>query len=357
MDLNDTPEQAEYRARARDWLEQHADEAPKITRDDITPEVIDARRKWQGKLAEAGFVGITWPREYGGQGLGPLEQVVFTQELSRAKLPGILDVIGIGMLGPTIIAHGTEEQKQPLPRPDAARRRGLVPALLRARRGLRPGRHPVAGQAPGRRHLARVGPEGVDDQRAVRVLRPDDGPHRRRRPQAQGPDHVRRAHGRRRRDRAAAAPDLRRGPLQRGLLRRRGARRGRARRPGRQWLGRGADHAHVRARGHRPGRRRLRLARRPLRHRAGRRRGRVRRPGDAPAPGRGRGRPPVAALHRLPAALAAAARPGPRPRGRPGQDHHDPGGDRGGRPPRRRARPRRPRRQRVGRHGLRAARG
>ena len=111
MDLNDTPEQAEYRARARDWLEQHADEAPKITRDDITPEVIDARRKWQGKLAEAGFVGITWPREYGGQGLGPLEQVVFTQELSRAKLPGILDVIGIGMLGPTIIAHGTEEQK------------------------------------------------------------------------------------------------------------------------------------------------------------------------------------------------------------------------------------------------------
>jgi alkylation response protein AidB-like acyl-CoA dehydrogenase len=112
MDLNDTPEQAEYRARVRDWLEQHADEAPKITRDDITPEVIDARRRWQGKLAEAGFVGITWPREYGGQGLGPLEQVVFTQELSRAKLPGILDVIGIGMLGPTIIAHGTEEQKQ-----------------------------------------------------------------------------------------------------------------------------------------------------------------------------------------------------------------------------------------------------
>ena len=47
-------------------------------------------------------------------------------------MPGILDVIGVGMLGPTIIAHGTDEQKQPLPRADAARRRGLVPALLRA---------------------------------------------------------------------------------------------------------------------------------------------------------------------------------------------------------------------------------
>jgi alkylation response protein AidB-like acyl-CoA dehydrogenase len=112
VDLNDTPEQVRYRARVRSWLEQHAAEAPQITRDDITPEVIDARRAWQRKLAEAGFVGIPWPKEYGGQGLGPVEHVVFTQELTRARLPGILDMIGIGMLGPTIIAHGTEEQKQ-----------------------------------------------------------------------------------------------------------------------------------------------------------------------------------------------------------------------------------------------------
>src|SRR3954451_13946116 len=112
MDLNDSPEQAEYRAKARSWLEQHADEAPKITHDDITPEVIAARRAWQRKLAQGGFVGITWPKEYGGHGLGPLEQVIFNQELSRAKLTGILDVIGIGMLVPTLIAHATEDQKQ-----------------------------------------------------------------------------------------------------------------------------------------------------------------------------------------------------------------------------------------------------
>ena len=54
---------------------------------------------------------MTWPKEYGGQGLGPIEQVICNQEIARAKVPGILDAIGVGMLGPTIIAHGTEEQK------------------------------------------------------------------------------------------------------------------------------------------------------------------------------------------------------------------------------------------------------
>ena len=72
---------------------------------------IAARRAWQGKLAEGGLAGVTWPKEYGGQGLGPIEQVICGQEIARAKVPGILDTIGIGMLGPTIIAHGTEEQK------------------------------------------------------------------------------------------------------------------------------------------------------------------------------------------------------------------------------------------------------
>ncbi len=54
---------------------------------------------------------MTWPKEYGGQGLGPIEQVICNQEIASAKVPGILDAIGVGMLGPTIIAHGTEEQK------------------------------------------------------------------------------------------------------------------------------------------------------------------------------------------------------------------------------------------------------
>ena len=115
MDLNDTPEQAEYRAKVRGWLEEHRDEAPIVSGEDAIEdeqEEIAARREWQRKLAEAGFVGVTWPKEYGGQGMGPLEQVVVNQEINQSGLPGILDAIGIGMLGPTIIAHGTEEQKQ-----------------------------------------------------------------------------------------------------------------------------------------------------------------------------------------------------------------------------------------------------
>ncbi|HUZ29585.1 MAG TPA: acyl-CoA dehydrogenase family protein, partial [Solirubrobacteraceae bacterium] len=111
MDLNDSPEQAEYRLKARSWLDEHKGEAPPKSGSSEDKPYIDARRAWQGKLAEAGLAGVTWPKEYGGQGLGPIEQVTVNQELSQAGVPGILDAIGIGMLGPCIIAHGTEEQK------------------------------------------------------------------------------------------------------------------------------------------------------------------------------------------------------------------------------------------------------
>ena len=107
MDLNDTPELAEYRAKVRSWLDDHKAEAPDRAADDV-----DARRAWQRKLAEGGLAAVTWPADYGGQGLGPLNQVVVNQEIGRAGVPGIFDVIGVGMLGPTLIAHGSEDQKQ-----------------------------------------------------------------------------------------------------------------------------------------------------------------------------------------------------------------------------------------------------
>jgi alkylation response protein AidB-like acyl-CoA dehydrogenase len=111
VDLNDTPEQAAYRAEARAWLEAHKAQAPPRYGSYEDSAYIDARRAWQGKLAEAGLAAVTWPKEVGGRGLGPIEQVTVNQEISRAEVPGILDVIGIGMLGPCLIAHGTEEQK------------------------------------------------------------------------------------------------------------------------------------------------------------------------------------------------------------------------------------------------------
>jgi alkylation response protein AidB-like acyl-CoA dehydrogenase len=114
VDLDDTPEQAEYRARARAWLQEHKGQAPVLEGPDALKdehEIVAARRAWQGRLAEAGLAGVTWPTEYGGQGLGPIEQVIVNQEINRAHVPGILDAIGVGMLGPTVIAHGTDEQK------------------------------------------------------------------------------------------------------------------------------------------------------------------------------------------------------------------------------------------------------
>jgi alkylation response protein AidB-like acyl-CoA dehydrogenase len=114
VDLDDTPEQAAYRAQVRSWLDEHKPEAPILQGPgalEDEDEIIAARRVWQGKLAEGGLAGVTWPKEYGGQGMGPIEQVVCNQEIARAKVPGILDAIGVGMLGPTIIANGSEEQK------------------------------------------------------------------------------------------------------------------------------------------------------------------------------------------------------------------------------------------------------
>jgi alkylation response protein AidB-like acyl-CoA dehydrogenase len=111
VDLDDTPEQAAYRATVRAWLDEHGPQAPPASGPPDDEGYVRARRRWQGRLAEGGLAGVTWPREFGGQGLGPVEQAIVNQEIARARVPAVLDTIGVGMLGPTIIAHGTEEQK------------------------------------------------------------------------------------------------------------------------------------------------------------------------------------------------------------------------------------------------------
>ena len=167
MDLNDTPELAEYRTKVRSWLEEHASEAPQRRgREDM--ESVAAHREWQGKLAGAGLAAVTWPAEYGGQGLGPLHQVVVNQEIGRAGVPGLFDVIGVGMLGPTLIAHGTEDQKQ----------RHLGPMLAGEEVWCQLFSEPAAGsdlagiqaraKRARRRLLDGLGPEGLDHQRPAR---------------------------------------------------------------------------------------------------------------------------------------------------------------------------------------------
>jgi alkylation response protein AidB-like acyl-CoA dehydrogenase len=111
MNLDDTPSQAEFRARARAWLSEHRHESPPpiagLHVEDPAPY-----REWQGKLASAGLVGVTWPVQFGGGGLGPSEEMIAGDEIARAGCAQIVDHIAIGELGPTLIAYGTEEQKE-----------------------------------------------------------------------------------------------------------------------------------------------------------------------------------------------------------------------------------------------------
>ncbi|MCB0864698.1 MAG: acyl-CoA dehydrogenase family protein [Solirubrobacterales bacterium] len=110
MDLNDTPEQAEFRARAREWIAAHAAESPPPATHFHAADPAPYR-EWQAKLAKAGLVGVTWPAEFGGAGLGPAEQMIANTELAAAGCATIVDHIAIGELGPTIIAYGSDEQK------------------------------------------------------------------------------------------------------------------------------------------------------------------------------------------------------------------------------------------------------
>ena len=113
MDFDDTPEEAAFRAEARAWLEAHAPAhvAPRTARSSGGDEWVQRCKAWQRTLYDGGWAGITWPKEYGGRGGTPLEQRVFDQEQARFGVAAGVFAVGIGMVGPTLIAHGTEAQK------------------------------------------------------------------------------------------------------------------------------------------------------------------------------------------------------------------------------------------------------
>ena len=73
---------------------------------------FEFRRDWQRKLHEAGWAGISWPKEFGGRGATLIEQAIFSEEMARAKAPPPANVLGLVMGGPVVIAHGTEGQKE-----------------------------------------------------------------------------------------------------------------------------------------------------------------------------------------------------------------------------------------------------
>jgi len=118
MDFNDTPEEAAFRARARAWLEANAEyKQPGEPGNDALGERVDdatiaAAKAWQKKKAVAGWACIRWPEEYGGRGATPIEGVIWGQEEAKFRTPPNIFGIGHGMCGPTVMTHGTPEQKK-----------------------------------------------------------------------------------------------------------------------------------------------------------------------------------------------------------------------------------------------------
>jgi alkylation response protein AidB-like acyl-CoA dehydrogenase len=115
MDLTLTPAEEKFRGDCQAWLDTHVPRAwhDRVFRESLTSsEEIAFLKSWQRTLYDGGWVGLAWPREYGGHGATFMEQVIFNQEMARAKAPPLINVLGLIIVGPTMMIHGSEEQKR-----------------------------------------------------------------------------------------------------------------------------------------------------------------------------------------------------------------------------------------------------
>jgi alkylation response protein AidB-like acyl-CoA dehydrogenase len=114
MDLSFTPEQEAFRRQVRTWIKANLPvrerDAPPLEQGD--PKRIQAMKDWQRKLYDAGYVAMGWPREYGGQGADVVQQSIVNEELVLARAPGLIGMMGIQMVGPTLMKFGSEEQRR-----------------------------------------------------------------------------------------------------------------------------------------------------------------------------------------------------------------------------------------------------
>jgi alkylation response protein AidB-like acyl-CoA dehydrogenase len=115
VDLRFSAVDEAFRAKARSWLTERLNGEFAVVRGRGGPgdehSLFDERLAWERALGAAGWTGLTWPVEYGGQGLGLTQEVIFHEEYARAEGPGRVGLVGEGLLGPTILHFGTHEQK------------------------------------------------------------------------------------------------------------------------------------------------------------------------------------------------------------------------------------------------------
>ena len=155
MDFEWTPEQLSLREELRSFLSV-----------EMTPSIVaDAdegySREFSRKMGQRGLIGLPWPTEYGGRGLGHMERLIYSEEMLLSGAPISHHLVAERQMGPSIIMVGTEEQKQQFLPPIARRRARRRHRLQRARHRLRP-RRPHDPRSPGRRRLRRERRKGLE---------------------------------------------------------------------------------------------------------------------------------------------------------------------------------------------------
>ena len=114
MDFSFTTEQDTFRTELRTWLAANVPPASGLRhlQPQASSEDLAFLKQWQRRVYEGGWTGISWPKEYGGRGASLVERMIFDQEMAAANAPALLNVLGLEIVGPTIIVHGSEEQKR-----------------------------------------------------------------------------------------------------------------------------------------------------------------------------------------------------------------------------------------------------
>src|SRR3954469_8876176 len=108
MDLAFTADEQAFADEIRSWLAEHVDVPPRF---ETIAEEVEFGRAWQARLAAARWVGIHWPEDYGGRGASPVEVAIFNMEYARSRALQPINRVGINLAGPTLLAHGADEQK------------------------------------------------------------------------------------------------------------------------------------------------------------------------------------------------------------------------------------------------------
>src|SRR5207302_678449 len=107
-DLSFAPDEQAFALEVRAWLAENVEEPPRF---ENLAEEVEFGRRWQARLATNRWVGIHWPAEYGGRGASSIEVAIFNMEYARSRALQPINRVGINLAGPTLLAHGTDDQK------------------------------------------------------------------------------------------------------------------------------------------------------------------------------------------------------------------------------------------------------